>query len=490
MEIGTKPINLNDIAAYLEHQSPVSISAEAKENIVRCRTFLDQKIAQSDHAIYGINTGFGSLYKTEIEKKDLEKLQENLVLSHACGMGEKIPLEIARLMLLLKIKNIVPGYSALSLEVVERLVDMLNADMIPVIYEQGSLGASGDLAPLAHLSLPILGKGKVYLKGVEMESEQALKKLGWKALKLKSKEGLALLNGTQFMSAFACHALIQAEKQLHWAVTIAGTALEAFDGRPEPFSECLHTIRPHLGQLKVAQQLRELLEGSQLIKQAKKHVQDPYSFRCTPQIVGASWAAFEHVKGLVETEINAVTDNPSVFPEEDLILSGGNFHGQPIAMAMDYLALAMSEIASLSERRAYKLISGQRDLPEFLVANPGLNSGFMIAQYTAASIVSQNKYLVHPASADTIDSSNGQEDHVSMGANSATKLHKVIENVWSVLGIELLLACQALEFRGAEKSSDKIYSLFKDYRNSIPFIEQDAYTRELMKKSVSYLKAN
>lgn len=490
MEIGTKEITLGEISSFLNNNSTVSLSPEARKNIITCRAYLDEKIKTSDKAIYGINTGFGSLYKTEIAKDDLELLQENLVLSHACGMGEKIPVEVARLMLFLKVKNVAPGFSALSIEVVDRLVAMLNADMIPVIYEQGSLGASGDLAPLAHMSLPLLGKGRVYYKGVEMESGEALAKEGWEPLKLKSKEGLALLNGTQFMSAFACHALINAQKQLHWAVNISGLALEAFDGRPEPFTECLHTIRPHAGQLKVAKQMRDLLEGSELIKQAKKHVQDPYSFRCTPQIVGASWAAFEHVKGLIETEINAVTDNPSVFPDEDLILSGGNFHGQPIAMAMDYLALAMAEIGSLSERRGYKLISGQRDLPEFLVANPGLNSGFMIAQYTAASIVSQNKHLVHPASADTIDSSNGQEDHVSMGANAATKLYKVISNVWSVLGIEMLLACQALEFRGADKSSPKITAMFAAYRKEIPFMEQDCYTHELMQKSTAFLKAN
>jgi histidine ammonia-lyase len=481
--------SIDDVQSILNSGSKLYLSENSKQLINKGRSFLEKKLLESTSPIYGINTGFGSLCDVEINKNDLEKLQENLVVSHACGTGDFVPEHISKLMLLLKIKSLSLGYSGVRLELVERLVVLFNEGIIPVIFQQGSLGASGDLAPLAHMSLPLIGKGHVWMNGIKRTSEEALEILGIEPLTLKSKEGLALLNGTQFMNAYGISLCIKGQKLIQWATTIAAISLEAFDGRIEPFFPQLHTIRNHDGQQKIAANMLELLEGSEIAKQTKKHVQDPYSFRCIPQVLGASLDVLSYVSSIFVKEMNAVTDNPTVFPDDEMIISGGNFHGQPLAMALDYLCLALHEVGSISERRTYQLISGRRNLPPFLVANPGLNSGLMIPQYTAASIVSQNKQYCTPASSDTIDSSNGQEDHVSMGANAATKAWKVLENLETILAIELLNASQAIAFREPAKSSAAITRLLESYRKSVPFIDNDRFLSPEIEKSKSFISS-
>lgn len=479
---------IDEIGRILREGEKIELGAEAKEAIIKCREYLDSKMEDIGRPVYGVTTGFGSLCNITIAQDDLSKLQHNLVKSHACGIGAKLRPEIVRLMLLLKVQSLSYGHSGAQLETIQRLVDMYNNGILPVVYEQGSLGASGDLAPLAHLCLPIIGMGRVLYKGEEREAAELWKELGWEPVTLKSKEGLALLNGTQFMSAHAVWSLLQAERLSRWADRIAAMSIDAYDGRIEAFYPQTHRVRPHKGQVSTAENILNLLEGSEIIRGAKKHVQDPYSFRCIPQVHGATKDTIEYVKGVIEVEINSVTDNPTVFPDEDMIISAGNFHGQPIALPMDMLTLAMSELANISERRIYKLISGQRGLPSFLVAKPGLNSGFMIPQYTAASIVSQSKGLCFPASADSIPSSQGQEDHVSMGANAATKLVRVIENTEKVLAIELMNAAQALQFRRPLHSSPAIEQIFSDFRSVVPFVEDDCYFHPLIEKSIEFIR--
>lgn len=479
---------IDEIGRILREGEKIELGAEAKEAIIKCREYLDSKMEDIGRPVYGVTTGFGSLCNITIAQDDLSKLQHNLVKSHACGIGAKLRPEIVRLMLLLKVQSLSYGHSGAQLETIQRLVDMYNNDVLPVVYEQGSLGASGDLAPLAHLCLPIIGMGRVLYKGEEREAAELWKELGWEPVTLKSKEGLALLNGTQFMSAHAVWSLLQAERLSRWADRIAAMSIDAYDGRIEAFYPQTHRVRPHKGQVSTAENILNLLEGSEIIRGAKKHVQDPYSFRCIPQVHGATKDTIEYVKGVIEVEINSVTDNPTVFPDDDMIISAGNFHGQPIALPMDMLTLAMSELANISERRIYKLISGQRGLPSFLVAKPGLNSGFMIPQYTAASIVSQSKGLCFPASADSIPSSQGQEDHVSMGANAATKLVRVIENTEKVLAIELMNAAQALQFRRPLHSSPAIEQIFSDFRSVVPFVEDDCYFHPLIEKSIEFIR--
>ena len=467
----------------------LALSEEAIVNIEKCRKYLDDKMKSNSDPIYGINTGFGSLCNVKISNENLSKLQENLVKSHACGTGEEVPHEIVKIMLLLKIQSLSYGHSGVQLVTVQRLIDFYNNDIFPVIYTQGSLGASGDLAPLAHLSLPLLGEGEVYVDGFRQPASKVLAKFGWEPIVLQSKEGLALLNGTQFMSAYGVYCLIKAEKISYLADVIGAVSLEGFDGRLEPFTDLIHLVRPHKGQVQTAERMRDLLEDSEIIAQPKVHVQDPYSFRCIPQVHGASKDTIDYVKKVFRTEINSVTDNPNIFVGEDLIISGGNFHGQPLALALDFLGIALSELGSISERRTYQLISGLRNLPAFLVNDPGLNSGFMIPQYTAASIASQNKQLATPSSIDSIVSSNGQEDHVSMGANAATKTLRIVENVERILAIELLNGSQALEFRRPLQSSEFIESFVKSYREEVPFVSEDRILHYDIEKSVSFLNS-
>ena len=472
-KILSEPLTIRLIDDIVSKKMQLELSDEATDNIRRCREYLYKKIDEHKEPIYGINTGFGALCNHAVSHDELAQLQHNLVVSHACGVGDEVPSSVVKIMLLLKIQSLSYGNSGVQLETIQRLIDMYNNGIFPVIYQQGSLGASGDLAPLAHLSLPLLGLGEVYFKGTRHESRQVLEYFNWKPVKLQSKEGLALLNGTQFMSAYAVHALIISLRLSQQADMIGALSLDAFDGRIEPFHELIQAIRHHKGQIETAANIRKILEGSELINRPKEHVQDPYSFRCIPQVHGATKDTINYVLGVVTNEINAVTDNPTIFVEEDLIISAGNFHGQPLALAMDFLAIAMAELASISERRIYQLISGKRGLSTFLAASPGLNSGFMIPQYTAASIVSQNKQLCMPASVDSIESSQGQEDHVSMGANAATKLLRVIRNTECVLAIELFNAAQALEFRRPAKSSPTIETFVKHYRKYVPFIKTD-----------------
>lgn len=484
----TSKITPDIIARLLASGEKISLSDDAKKKITACRAYLDKRLASGKESIYGINTGFGALHNRSIGEQDLEQLQENLVMSHACGTGDEVPQEIVKLMLLLKVQGLSYGNSGVQLQTVERLIDLYNHNVLPVVYQQGSLGASGDLAPLAHLSLPLIGKGEVNYEGKKQSAEAVLKKLKLAPLKFKSKEALALLNGTQFMSAYGIWCLLQAKHLAEAADTIGTLSLEAYDGRPEPFHASVHRVRPHEGQLTTAQKVRELLKSSQLIKRKKEHVQDPYSFRCMPQVHGASRDAIAYVRSVFVTEINSVTDNPTIFPDEDEILSGGNFHGQPLAIALDLLAIALAELGSISERRTYLLISGQRGLPPFLAKQAGLHSGFMIPQYTAASIVSQNKQLCTPASVDSIVSSNGQEDHVSMGANAATKCLSVVNNLERILAIELFTAAQALDFRRPARSSPAIEKLHAAFRKKVDFIGEDKVLYPEIDKSAAFVR--
>ncbi len=481
-------LSINVAIDAVKNGVTLRLSAEATDRIVACKAYLNQAILEADSPIYGINTGFGSLYNVSISNEDLGMLQENLVKSHACGTGDEVAADVVKLMLLLKIQGLSLGHSGVQLATVQLLVDMFNHDVLPIVYQQGSLGASGDLAPLAHLSLPLIGRGEVNYKGQRRTSIDAFNEAGLEPIKLEAKEGLALLNGTQFMSAYATQIVTRAWALLDSSIGIACMSLEAFDGRIEPFDEDLHRVRSHMGQGMVAKGVKKQLDGSALITQDKVHVQDPYSFRCIPQVLGACMDSISHAAKVVQTEILSVTDNPTIFPKEKKIISGGNFHGEPLALILDQLCIAMSEIASISERRIYKLVSGDRNLPSFLVKNPGLNSGFMIAQYTAASIVSQNKQLCTPASVDSIDSSQGQEDHVSMGANAATKAHKVLENLERVLALELFTAAQALEFRGVDKTSKSIADLHAAFRKEVPFLEDDVEMSPLIHEAIEFLK--
>jgi len=486
--ISSEPLNFKVIHEILSDNLKIGLSEEAKQSIQKCRAYLDEKTINSDKPIYGVTTGFGALHNVTISQSELSKLQENLVKSHACGTGNIVDGRIVKLMLLLKAHALSLGFSGVQLVTVERILDFYNNDILPVVYEQGSLGASGDLSPLAHLFLPLIGEGEVVYNGEKYSGKEILKKFGWEPIILQSKEGLALLNGTQFMSSHGVFSMLKANKLLKLADIIAAISIDGFDGRIEPFDDDLHQIRPHNGQIETALNIRSILEGSEIIKQSKKHVQDPYSFRCVPQVHGASKDALEYVSKVILTEINSVTDNPTVFVDEDKVLSGGNFHGQPLALAYDFFSIAMAELGSISERRVYRLISGCRELPAFLVANPGLNSGFMIPQYTAASIVSQNKQLCTPTSIDSIPSSNEQEDHVSMGANGATRLIRVVDNVERILAIELFNATQALEFRRPLKSSPYIEEFVEEYRRYVQFVDDDKVMYKEIDNSVKFIQ--
>lgn len=489
--ISAERLTIARVEEILSRGYTIALSEDAKERIIACREYLDDKMVCAEEPIYGVTTGFGSLCNISVDEERLSQLQQNLVMSHACGVGTRVPNDIVRLMLLLKVQSLSYGHSGVQLITVQRLVDMFNNNITPVVYEQGSLGASGDLSPLAHMSLPLLGLGHVEIDGEVVEGRVMMEQMGWEPIELCSKEGLALLNGTQFMSAYGVYSLINAQRLSLWADHIGAMSLDAFDGRMEPFEHNVHAIRPHKGQIETARNIREILADSEIAVREKRHVQDPYSFRCMPQVHGATKETIAYVARVLETEINSATDNPTIFPDSDEIISAGNFHGQPIALAMDFLAIAMAELGNISERRIYKLISGVRNLPHFLVANPGLNSGFMIPQYTAASIVSQSKGLCWPASCDSIPSSQGQEDHVSMGSNAATKLWRVVQNTERVLAIELMNAAQALEFRHRDNlySSSVVEDMFEAYRKVVPFVENDTVMYPYIATSVNFLNS-
>lgn len=487
-KISAEHLSIEQIGEIVYGGYKIELSDDAQRRILECREYLDKKIKESTVPIYGVTTGFGSLCNVSIGSDYLAQLQINLMMSHACGTGDRVPNDIVKIMLLLKIQSLSYGFSGCQLATVNRLIDFFNNDVYPIVYMQGSLGASGDLVPLAHLSLPLVGLGEVEYKGKVLTSVEVLKKFKWQPIQLASKEGLALLNGTQNMGAFAVWSLLQSQRLSKWADKIAAMSLDAYYGLTAPFTDAVHQVRPHKGQIVTAARMRELLEGSEIMEKPKSYVQDPYSFRCIPQVHGTVKDTIEYVRSVVDVEVNSATDNPTVCPDEDLIISAGNFHGEPIAMPMDFLAIALCELANISERRIYKLVSGTRGLPSFLVANPGVNSGFMIPQYTAASIVSLNKTLSTPSSVDSIPSSQGQEDHVSMGANAAIKLYKVVLNTERVLAIELFDAAQALDFRRPLKSSPAVEAIHAAYRKVVPFIVDDEVMYPHIAHSIEFLK--
>ena len=485
--IGSSELTYDLIEQLLKDKTKLVLSDEAVAKIQHCRDYLDSKMEDTSKPIYGVTTGFGSLCNRTISTDDLSTLQENLVKSHSCSIGQPIDETIIRLMLLLKAHALSMGFSGVQVETVQRILDFYNNDILPVVYDRGSLGASGDLAPLANLFLPLIGEGEVFHNGKRFKGSEILNIFGWRPIKLKSKEGLALLNGTQFMSANGIKALIDGWHMVKCFDLIGAISLEAFDGRIEPFFDCIHQVRPHRGQIETAERYRRLLEGSEIIAREKAHVQAPYSFRCIPQVHGAVKDAMYHVTNVLHTEINSVTDNPTVFPDDDLVVSGGNFHGEPLALIFDYMGIALHELGNISERRTAQLILGQRGLPEFLVAHPGLNSGYMIPQYAAAAVVSQNKMYCYSASSDSIVSSNGQEDLVSMGANAATKLHKIIDNLKYIAGIELMNAAQGLDFRRPLKSSSYIETVIEAYRKEVPTVEDDVVMKDYIESTMSFL---
>lgn len=487
-KISAEHLSIERIGKIVYGGYQIQLSYDAQKRIVECRKYLDRKIEETTSPIYGVTTGFGSLCNVSIGQDYLAQLQINLMMSHACGTGDRVPNDIVKIMLLLKIQSLSYGFSGCQLVTVNRLIDFFNNDVYPVVYMQGSLGASGDLVPLAHLTLPLVGLGEVEYQGEIITGAEMLQKLEWQPIQLASKEGLALLNGTQNMSAFAVWALLQSHRLSEWADRIAAMSLDAYYGLTAPFIDAVHQVRPHKGQIATAARMRQLLEGSEIVEKPKQYVQDPYSFRCIPQVHGTVKDTIDYVASAVDVEVNSATDNPTVCPDDDLIISAGNFHGEPIAMPMDFLAIALCELANISERRIYKLVSGTRGLPSFLVANPGVNSGFMITQYAAASVVSLNKTLSTPSSVDSIPSSQGQEDHVSMGANAAIKLYKVVLNTERVLAIELFNAAQALDFRRPLKSSPAVEALHDSYRKVVPFIVDDEVMYPHIAKSVEFLK--
>lgn len=481
-------LDISTIRDIINENMHLALSVPARKRIVKGRNYLDKKITGSSTPIYGINTGLGSLRNIAIDRKSYNQLQTNALRSHACGAGNEVPADIVKLMLLLKIQSLSYGHSGVDISTVERLIDFFNNGVLPVVYEQGSLGASGDLAPLAHLCLPLIAEGEVKHKGKRKNAALLHKELKWTPLELKAKEGLALLNGTQFMGAYGVWLIMQAEKISHIADTIGAISMEGFNAKTEPLHRLIHKVRPHRGQMECAEFISTCLKGSEMAQIGKNDVQDPYSFRCIPQVHGAARDVIIHTSSVFETEINSVTDNPLIFPDEDKILSGGNFHGHPLAMAFDYLCLGLANLGNISERRTYQLLSGQRGLPAFLAEEPGLNTGLMILQYTAASIVSQNKQYATPASADSIVSSNGQEDYVSMGANAAVKCFKVVENLKTILAIELIAAAQAVHFRKPLKTSPLLQKKIEQFRKYVPFISQDRYMAEDIRAGVKFIE--
>jgi histidine ammonia-lyase len=486
--IGKQELSLSAIQEIIESKASIALSPEAEEKIKACRAFLDQKMAKNSEPIYGINTGFGYLQNIKVSDDQLIDLQHNLLLSHACGTGEFVPQDVVKLMLLLKIQSLAYGHSGVALKTAELLVAFYNKNIVPVIYTQGSLGASGDLAPLAHLALPLISEGEVWEGDKRVDAKTVLAKHGLKPLKLQSKEGLALINGTQFMLAYGVYILLKTQKIAAWADIAGSISADGFNCRIDPFKPDSHLIRPHRGQVETADRLFNFLKDSELVNEPGKQVQDPYSFRCMPQVHGASKDTLRYVTSVLETELNSVTDNPNIFPESDEIISAGNFHGQPLALALDFLSIALAEWGSISERRIFQLISGQRGLPPFLIQEAGVNSGYMIPQYTAAGIASENKQLCTPSSVDSIVSSNGQEDHVSMGANGATKCLRVCTNVERILAIELMNACQALSFRRPKKSSPALEKIVSAYRELVPILEKDRFLAPDIEKSVQFLR--
>ncbi|SHF03627.1 histidine ammonia-lyase [Caloramator proteoclasticus] len=467
-------LTIDDVVKVARYGYRVEIAEEAKRKVKSAREVVDRFVNEGK-VVYGITTGFGKFSDVVISKEEAKKLQRNLIVSHACGVGEELPQEVVRAIMLLRANALSKGYSGVRLETLETLVEMLNKGVHPVIYEKGSLGASGDLAPLSHMVLVMIGEGEAYYNGERLSGKEALNRAGIKEKELVEKEGLALINGTQVMTAVGTLALYDAVMLSKAADIVASLTVEALRGITDAYYYKVHNVRPQVGQQKCAQNLNRILEGSTLTtKQGELRVQDAYTLRCIPQVHGASKDAIEYVKRVVEIEINSATDNPLIFSDENRVISGGNFHGQPMALAMDFLGIAVSELANISERRIERLVNYQlNDLPAFLTKKGGLNSGFMIAQYTAASLVSENKVLAHPASVDSIPSSANQEDHVSMGTIAARKARSIIYNAMRVLGIEYLSACQAIDLRGMKGLAKATLAGYELLRQHIPTLDED-----------------
>ena len=470
---GVDYFTFHDVLEIIKHPKKAKLDKKSKQQIINSYQNV-QKIVKSDKTVYGINTGFGPLCETKISEEETAKLQENLIISHSVGVGKPIAKEISKIMMVSKIHALSKGFSGISLQVVERLILMVEKDIIPVVPEQGSVGASGDLAPLAHLVLPLLGLGKVWDGEQIVETSAVLQKHQLQPLQLQAKEGLALINGTQFILAHAIKGLEKFEYLLNLADLAAAFSIEAYQGSASPFKKELHEIRPYKGSKLVAKRMLKLLKNSENLEYHENcgRVQDPYSMRCVPQVHGASRNAFEHLKEMAETELNSVTDNPIVISDEEAI-SGGNFHGQLMALPLDYATLAAAELGNISDRRSYLLLEGKYGLPKLLTENSGINSGFMIPQYTTAALVTENKTLCFPASADSVPTSLGQEDHVSMGSISGRKFNQVLGNLENILAIELMFAAQGIEFRRPLKSSKIIEENYQILRSKVRRLEED-----------------
>lgn len=471
---GVDFLSIENVLDILNHPHKAQLSEQSKQQILKSEENV-QKIVASDRTVYGINTGFGPLCDTKISEEQTTQLQHNLLISHAVGVGKPIDKKISKLMMIAKVHALSKGCSGVSLEMIERLIFMLEKDLIPVVPEQGSVGASGDLAPLSHLVLPLIGLGEIWVNGNPQPAGEVLKQHGMAPLKLKAKEGLGLINGTQFILAHAIYGIEKMAYLLDLADMTAAMSLEAYRGSASPFKKELHSIRPYEGTQMVAERMRRFLEGSENLSCHENcgRVQDPYSIRCVPQVHGASRNAYLHLKQMAETELNSVTDNPIVISAEEAI-SGGNFHGQPMALPLDYATLAAAELGNISDRRSYLLIEGKYGLPRLLTdSEAGLNSGFMIPQYTSAALVTENKTLCFPASADSIPTSLGQEDHVSMGSISGRKFNQVLDNLVNILAVELMYAAQGLEFRRPSICSDIIEENFSILRSAVPKLEED-----------------
>ncbi|MFZ1378541.1 MAG: histidine ammonia-lyase [Saprospiraceae bacterium] len=482
-----KDWSIKDIVSIFQKKSKIEIDKSTENLVVRQRQKLEKLIKSKSEPIYGINTGFGSLCNTLVAPQDLEILQENLIKSHACGIGNPVTDETVRLILIFKILSLSKGNSAIRIELLQFLVDLYNKNGIAYIPEFGSLGASGDLAPLSHLSLCILGQGKMKSGDSWSNTKEVLAKKKLKPIGLKAKEGLALINGTQYSLALLFQAVVKARRCYHLSNLVSALSLEAFNGRLEAFDPAIQRLRNQSGQISCAQEFLDYFKTSNIQTRKKDAVQDPYSFRCIPQVHGASLDAIKYVEQIVQNEINSVTDNPLLI-DDDLILSGGNFHAQALALAADFLSIAVSELGSISERRSYQLVSGNRGLPDFLAGNPGLESGYMIVQYAVASIASLNKSLATPSSVDSIISSKAQEDHVSMAPNASWKCLKILDNVEQILSIEWLIGARAIEFGRDIKLDKNLQSIFTKYRKIVAFQKSDHIPQELYAPTTQFLR--
>lgn len=485
---GIDALTLDKVIAIANGTLKSVLTSEAKDKVIACRKKVET-ITKSNKAVYGINTGFGPLCDVQITTDETSKLQENLLITHAVGVGKPIDKDLSKIMMICKVHALCQGYSGIRLKVIERILFFIENDLLPVVPEQGSVGASGDLAPLSHLFLPLLGEGEFWLNDKIISAKQILETYDLKTIQLQAKEGLALINGTQFILAHTIIGLKKMDYLLDLADVAGAMSIEGYKGSASPFKTELHTIRPFKGTIKVAERMRLLFKDSKNIMSHEdcERVQDPYSMRCIPQVHGASRNAYEHLKELATIEMNSVTDNPIILSETEAI-SGGNFHGQPLAMALDYTSIAASELGNISDRRCYLLIEGKYGLPRLLTKSGGLNSGFMIPQYTTAALVTENKSLCFPPSADSIPTSLGQEDHVSMGSISSRKFNQILENLEKILAIELMYGAQALEFRRPNTFSTIIEANYKLIRTKVAKLEEDRILKDDINQMIAFVK--